>query len=86
MRALILTITLLTLSGPSCLLAQDQGKPALGGSRPVDVATPPAKEKDHGPQVIERLGPGMDWDHRKPGRDLKLSPRPENDDARRERD
>jgi len=91
MRALIVTIVILVSFGPSSLPAQNQEKatgsqPAQAQDRQTGPVNPPSKEKDAEQRVMERLGPDMDWDHRKPGRDLKLSPRRDNDDARRQRD
>lgn len=93
MRALSLTIIVLTSFGPSSLLAQDQGNatltrppPAQAQDSPTGPANPPSKEKANEQRVMERLGPRMDWDHRKPGRDLKLSPPRANHGARREGD
>jgi hypothetical protein len=71
MRALSLTIIVLTSFGPSFLLAQDQGKATLTDS-PTASANPPLKEKNNEQRVMERLGPDMDWDHRKPGRDFEI--------------
>ncbi len=90
MRALIVTIVIWVSFGPSSLLAQNQEKatgsqPAQAQDRQTGPVNSPSKEKDAEQRVMERLGPDMDWDHRKAGRDLKLSPR-DNDDARRERD
>lgn len=91
MRALIVTIVILGSFGPSSLLAQNHEKatgsqPTQAQDRQTGPVNPPSTKKDAAQRVMDRLGPDMDWDHRKLGRDLKLSPRPDNDDARRERD
>ncbi|WP_143279020.1 hypothetical protein [Bradyrhizobium sp. C9] len=86
MRALIVTIVLLVSFGPSCSLAQDQGKATATESQPPraqDGLTKPAdpqSDENYERRIMERMGPGMDWDHRKPGRDLRLSPRRERGD------
>jgi hypothetical protein len=91
MRAVILVIAVLTSFGPSSLLAQE-GKAAPADSQPAhaqDGLTRPANsqaKENTERQVMERLGPGMDWDHRKAGRDLRISPSREGDDVNRERD
>lgn len=80
MRAIFLGAALLmSLSlGPS--LAQDQS-PAPNVSRPVQSqpdsrtsGTDPANSRAQNNRVLERTGPGIDWDHRKPGRDWKMAP------------
>ena len=91
MRALIVMIVTLVSFGPSSLPAQNQEKatgsqPAQAQHRQTGPVNSPSTKNDAEQRVMDRLGPDMDWDHRKPGRDLKLSPRPDNDDARRERD
>lgn len=93
MRALILTIFVLISFGPSSLLAQDQGKTTVDGSQPGQAhgsPSAPAKtqsdDANNKRRVMERMGPGMDWDHRKPGRELRMLPRRENGNVNRERD
>jgi hypothetical protein len=91
MRALIVTIIILVSFGPSSLVAQNQEKatgpqPAQAQDGQTGPANPPSKENDNERRVMERLGPGMDWDHRKAGRDWKLSFRREKDGVNHERD
>ncbi len=80
MRTILLGAALLMpLSlGPS--LAEDQS-PAPNVSRPVQSqpdlktsGTDPANSRAQNDRVLERTGPGIDWDHRKPGRDWKMTP------------
>jgi len=93
MRALTLTIVVLTSFGASSLLAQDQGKAPATESQPVQARPGPTVPANRQPgeesnerRVIERMGPAMDWDHRKPGRDLRMNPHRENGDADRKRE
>ena len=92
MRTLILTMVMLVSFGPSSMLAQDQGKATLNESQPAQAQDKPipansrSKEENSERRVRERLGPGMDWDHRKPGRDLQISPHRESGDVNHERD
>jgi hypothetical protein len=87
-RAIFLGIApLMSVSlGPS--LAQDRN-PAPNVSPPVQ-SQPESKtsktdlsnnngQKD---RVLERMGPGIDWDHRKPGRDWKMTPGREGSDVK----
>ena len=93
MRTLILTMVMLVSFGPSSMLAQDQGRGTLNESQPPQAqdnptgpANPRSKEENNERRVRERLGPGMDWDHRKPGRNLQISPHRESGDVNHERD
>jgi hypothetical protein len=91
MRALILTTVLVTLFSQHALLAQEQGKPPVSGAQATQEGGTGAPAKSDSQsnderRVMERLGPGMDWDHRKAGRDLQISPRRQGDDVNRERD
>jgi hypothetical protein len=95
MRALVLTAVLVTLFGLYLLLAQDQAKPLVSGSQPAQAQgnpNAPAKQdlelsgESQKRRVLERMGPGIDWDHRKTGRDLRISPGRVGDDVKRERD
>jgi hypothetical protein len=81
MRALILTAGLLTLLSSYPLLAQDQGKPPVDAAQPVQPgSSAPAKQNqqsssnDQTGRTLNRMGPGIDWDHRKPGRHWRISP------------
>ncbi len=93
MRPLIGTTVFLMLLGSNPLLAQDQARPP--GSAPqqeqpqLDSSAKRVPSSDNGEQkqrTMERLGPGIDWDHRKPGRDWQISPRPEHGEAKDDRD
>jgi hypothetical protein len=90
MRTIFVGIALLmSLSvGPS--LAQDQN-PAPNASRPEQSqlgsktsGTDPVNSNAQKDRVLERMGPGIDWDHRKPGRDWKMTPGRESSDAKRD--
>lgn len=83
----------LTLFGLNPLLAQDQGKSPVSGSQSAQAQGSPSvqinrqsNDASNERRVMERMGPGMDWDHRKPGRDLRMSPRREDGDVKRERE
>lgn len=90
MRAIFLGTALLTLVSVAPSFAQDRN-PAPNGSRPVQSqpeskasGTDPANssaQKDH---MLERMGPGIDWDHRKPGRDWKMTPGREDSGVKRD--
>ena len=92
MRALVFTTVFLMLLGLFPLLAQDQGKPSVSSQQPAQVqADPSAKQvpgsaKEDQSPTLERLGPGVDWDHRKPGRDWQITPRREDGEAKADRD
>jgi len=81
MRALVFMTVVLTSFGLHSLYAQDQGKPAVGGGQPAqpqdhtNAPTKQATQSDSEKQrTLNRMGPGIDWDHRKPGRHLRISP------------
>jgi len=82
MRALVLTPVLLMSLGLGPLLAQDQGKPTPSASQPAQpqvnsnasAQDRPSNDEAQKRRTLERMGPGIDWDHRKPGRDWKISP------------
>ena len=84
-RALVLTMVLLASSGLYPASAQDEGKPPASASQPAPAQTnqnsPP--QNDMG-RMMDRMGRGMDWDHRKVGRDLRM--RRDDDDVDRDRD
>lgn len=90
MRALILTTVLLTSFGPGPLLAQDQTKSLPNASQPQVNSNPsatqdqPANNERQKRRTLERMGPGIDWDHRKPGRHWKITPGHEGSSAKRE--
>lgn len=92
MRAFIFTAVLVALLSQHPLLAQEQGKPPVSGAQATQAqgGTGASAKSDSqsadDQRVMERLGPGMDWDHRKAGRDLQISPRREGEDVNRERD
>lgn len=82
MRALVLAAVLLTSFGLHSLRAQDQGKPAIGAQPAQSQGHPnaPARQEplsssdDQARRTMNRMGPGIDWDHRKPGRHWRISP------------
>ena len=93
MRALVLTTVLLAFFGPNPSFAQDQEKPTSNASRPTQpqansnasaVQDQPSNNNSQKRRTLERMGPGIDWDHRKPGRDWKISPSYEGGNAKRE--
>jgi hypothetical protein len=93
MRALVVTTVFLMLLGLQPSLAQDQARPS--GSVPqqaqpqVDSSTKQVQSSGNELQeqrTMERLRPGVDWDHRKPGRDWQISPRREQGEAKGDRD
>jgi hypothetical protein len=83
-RALVLTMVLLASSGLYPASAQDEGKPPASASQPAPAQTnqnsPP--QNDMG-RMMDRMGRGMDWDHRKVGHDLRM--RRDDDDRDRDR-
>lgn len=88
MRALFLATILLIPLTPS--LAQDPGPPAPNAAssaqpQPGSTAATTGQSKDNGQRerVLERTGQGVDWDHRKPGRDWKIAPGPKSGEAGR---
>ena len=90
MRALILTSVLLTSFGPGPLLSQDQAKSPPNASQPQVNSNPsatqdrPSNNEGQKRRTLERMGPGIDWDHRKPGRDWKITPSQEGTNTKRE--
>jgi hypothetical protein len=90
MRALIVTTVLLTSFGPGPLLAQDPAKSPPNASQPQvnsNASTTQDRPANHERQkrhTLERMGPGIDWDHRKPGRDWKITPGHEGGNAKHE--
>ncbi len=91
MRALVFTAVLLTSFSLSPLLAQDQGKPPAK-ARPAQASgqsnapTTQPNDENQKKRLMERMGPDMDWDHRKAGRDLKMAPRRESGDTNRQKE
>ena len=88
MRTLFLAAILLIPLTPS--LAQDPGRPAPNASQsaqPQASSTPAttaqSKESGQSDRVLDRMGPGIDWDHRKAGRDWKIVPDQHNGEAGR---
>ncbi len=84
MRTLFLVTILLLPLTPS--LAQDPGSPAPTASQsaqPQSGSTARSKTTGQKDRVLERTGPGIDWDHRKPGRDWKYTPGRDNGEAGR---
>jgi hypothetical protein len=84
MRALVVATVLLTSFGLHSLHAQDQGKPSPS-EQPVQSQdqpnasakpAPQASSDDQTRRTMNRMGPGIDWDHRKAGRHWRTSPHP----------
>jgi hypothetical protein len=93
MRTLVFTTLFLMLLGLFPLLAQDQGKPPVSSPQPAQAQVgssakqaPGSGKEDQARPTLERLGPGVDWDHRKPGRDWQITPRREDGDAKANQD
>lgn len=90
MRAIFLGTSLLTLISVGASFAQDRN-PAPNVSPPAQSQLDSKASKTGSPisdaqkdRVLERTGTGIDWDHRKPGRDLKMTPGREGSDAKRD--
>jgi hypothetical protein len=73
--ALLMSLNL----GPS--FAQDHSSAAPNASQPAQSqadstisTTGSLNNNGQKDRVLGRMGPGIDWDHRKPGRDWQLSP------------
>ena len=88
MRAPVLITTLLALSA-SPAFAQDEARPPASASQPAPGVTRPdsppgeaGRDRDAG-RMMDRMGPGIDWDHRKAGRDWRM--RGADDDVGRDR-
>jgi hypothetical protein len=89
-RAIFLGTALLMSVSLRPSLAQDRN-PAPNVSRPAQSQLEPETpkmdpsnsngQKDH---MLDRMGPGIDWDHRKPGRDWKITPGREESDVKRD--
>jgi hypothetical protein len=81
MRALVLATVLLTSFGLHSLRAQDQAKPPVS-AQPLQSQDHPNAAKqapqsstdDQTRRTMNRMGSGIDWDHRKPGRHWRISP------------
>jgi len=82
MRALVVATVLLTWLGLHSLHAQDRGNPSAS-RQPVQSQDQPNASAKQAPQpssddqtrrTMNRMGPGIDWDHRKPGRHWRISP------------
>ncbi len=91
MRALVFTAALLTSFSLSPLLAQDQGKPPASpqpaqASGQSNASTTQPNDEKQKKRLMERMGPAMDWDHRKTGRDLEMAPRRESGDTNHQKD
>ena len=93
MRTIVVTAVILMSFGLHPLLAQDQQKPPLSASQPAQtqgMSNGPAKQDlgndSQKQRTMDRMGPGIDWDHRKPGRDWQIPPPSESGNANRERD
>ena len=59
-------------------LAQDQNVPSTTVAQPAERQPGSSAVKGNGQKnhTLERMGPGIDWDHRKPGRGWKVAPAP----------
>ena len=98
-RGLVLTTILWASSGLYPAFAQDEGKPPVNASQPTPAQSKQdqqtggdqkkandrevGRENDMG-RMMDRMGRGMDWDHRKVGRDWQM--RRDDDDVDRDRD
>jgi hypothetical protein len=79
MRALVVATVLLTTLGLHALHAEDKGKPSPSGqsqdhSNASVTPAPQASSDDQTRRTMNRMGPGIDWDHRKAGRHWRISP------------
>ena len=83
MRALFLTAIISMSFGLDPLLAQEQQKQPSSTSQQVQTQgqlSGPAKQdpepgnRSPDQRIMDRQGLGIDWDHRKPGRDWQVSP------------
>ena len=99
MRGLVLVTVLWASSGLYPATAQDEGKPPVNASQPAPAQSKQdqqtggdqkkandrevGRENDMG-RMMDRMGRGMDWDHRKVGRDWQM--RRDDDDVDRDRD
>jgi len=93
MRTLVVTAIMLMSFGLHPSLAQDQQKPPLSASQPTQTqgqsngpARPDLSTDGQNQRTMDRMGPGIDWDHRKAGRDWQITPGREGGDVNRERD
>lgn len=89
MRALFLGTALLMPLSLGASLAQDQKSALPTASQPAQSqpdsrtsTTGSSSSSGQKDRMLERLGPGIDWDHRKPGRDWKIAPEGEGADAK----
>ena len=62
-------------------LAQDPERPAPNASQSAQpqagstsATTAQSKKSGQSDRVLDRMGPGIDWDYRKAGRDRKIAP------------
>lgn len=90
MRAIFLGTALLMQLSLGATLAQDQKSAAPNASQPAQSqpdsrtsTTGSSSNNGQKDRVLERTGPDIDWDHRKPGRDLKYAPGRGNGEAGR---
>ena len=89
MRALFLGTALLMPLSLGASLAQDQKSASPTASQPAQSqpdsrtsTTGSSSSSGQKDRMLERLGPGIDWDHRKPGHDWKIVPEGEGADAK----
>lgn len=92
MRVIVVMIVFFMLLGLHLSFAQDQA--SSPGSEPQQTEPradssakqiPNSGDEERKERTLERLGPGIDWDHRKPGRDWQISPRREHGQAKGDR-
>ncbi|WP_316203563.1 hypothetical protein [Bradyrhizobium sp. SZCCHNS3051] len=92
MRTFAFMIVLLASVSLNPLFAQGQGKPSPNPAETKASSGVPAREKGQSTSerqkqhTLHRMGPGIDWDHRKAGRDWKISPQRKKNDAHSKRD
>jgi len=88
MRTLFLATIILIPLTPA--LAQDRERPAPNASQSAQpqagstsATTAQSQKSGQSDRVLNRMGPGIDWDHRKAGRDWKIVPDQHNGEAGR---
>jgi len=93
MRTRVVTAVMLMSFGLHPLLAQDQQRPPLSAPQPAQTqgqssgpVKPDLSTESQNQRTMDRMGPGIDWDHRKAGRDWQTIPGREGDDVSRKRD
>ena len=79
MRAIFLAIVLMAPLAPSLAQEPTAKAPKTGQTAQPQLdstasTSAPLKSNGDRNRVLERTGSGIDWDHRKPGRDWKIRP------------